>query len=58
MVNKDVKKGNVIKKGDLIYLRPNVKNGFQPYELSKKFRKKIKSKINIKSQAILKKDLK
>ena len=42
MVNKDVKKCNVIKKGDLIYLRPNVKNGFQPYELSKILGKKLK----------------
>ena len=57
MVNKDIKKGNVLKKIDLIYLRPNVKNGFQPYELSKLLGKKLK--VNkYKNQAILKKDLK
>ena len=56
MLNKNKLKGEVIKK-DLIYLRPNLKNGYQPYEYKKILGKKL-IKNKIKSQAILKSDLK
>lgn len=57
MVNKNKSKGDIIKKKDLIYLRPNVKNGYQPYEYKQIIGKKL-NKNKIKNQAILKSDLK
>ncbi len=42
MLNKDLKKNQKIYYKDLIFLRPNIKNGFQPYEYGRIVGKKIK----------------
>ena len=40
--NNKIKKNSVIKKKDLIVLRPYLKNSFHPYELNKVVGKKAK----------------
>ncbi len=57
MVNKDKKKGSIIKKNDLIFLRPNLSKSYQPYEYYKIVGKKLK-RNKYKNEAILKIDLK
>tara|TARA_B110000503_G_C7132371_1_gene407348 strand:- start:153 stop:1226 length:1074 start_codon:yes stop_codon:yes gene_type:complete len=57
MLNKDKKKGEIIKKNDFIFLRPNVDGGYQPYEYNKIVGRKL-NKNKYKNHAILKKDLK
>ena len=56
MINKNLNKNHKIDYKDLIFLRPNIKNGFQPYEYNKVIGKKLKK--NKKAfEAILKKDI-
>ena len=57
MLNKDMDKGTKIKKNDLVFLRPNIKNGFQPYNYDRLIGKKL-TKVKHKYEAILKKDIK
>ena len=57
MINKDKKKGSIVKKNDLIFLRPNLSKSYQPYEYYKIVGKKLK-RNKYKNEAILKIDLK
>ncbi len=57
ILSKNIEKNSKISKSDLVFLRPNVPGGFQPYEVSKVIGKKINKKKK-KGQALLKKDIK
>ena len=57
ILSKNIEKNSKISKSDLVFLRPNVPGGFQPYEVSKVIGKMINKKKK-KGQALLKKDIK
>ena len=45
--SKDLKKGQILKKKDLVFLRPCSKNGMPPYEYKKLLGKKLKKNLKI-----------